>query len=472
MYAEAGEHDYTDVGASALGTVGDFSYTLALAGRDDGEPVPGSTRKTDSANLRLGWQPLPAQELSVGYRYLDGNRGSYPEQSGGPEYALYDALDNSHFTEDILSFGWGAQWSALWRSTLTASRFEHEERYRSPGIYPYFDVPPNAADTDFTRDQAQWLNTLYLAPGYEVNIGVDYRHENGQSSGYVEYFGERNPTDFALDRDTRGLFADIAASPWAALLLHGSLRYDDPQGFASETSAQAGVKYRLGAGFSLATNWGEAYKLPSFLALGHPLVGNPDLKPEQGTSRDVGIEWQANDTLRLAATWFDNDFRDLVDFDAETFRNINRNSVQTSGVELQAQWRPLEALSLRSQATYTDIDVKNSDTVLTGRPQWTASVVADWRIVAHWNTALDYLYSGHQWSATRYTGDLVTEQLEDYHRVDWVLRWQLAPAWQLRLSVDNLLDERYETAVGFSAPQREFRLGVTFRSQASGNAAP
>jgi vitamin B12 transporter len=462
VHAEVGQDDYSDVGVGALGSAGDFNYTLALASRDDGEPVAGSTRNTDSANIRLGWQPTQAQELSIGYRYLDGDRTTYPEQSGGPTYALFDALDSSDYTEDILSLGWGAQWSPRWRSTLTASRFGHDERYHSPGIFPYLDVPPNAADTNFTRDQVQWLNTVHLLPGYETNIGMDYRHEDGQSAGYVEYYGEQNPTDYALDRATRSAFADVAATPLPALLLHGSLRHDNPQSFASETLAQAGVKYSVGGGVTLAANWGEAYKLPSFLALGHPLVGNPDLLPERGESQDLGLDWEASETLRLAASWFENDFRDLVDFDAETFRNINRNSVQTSGIELQADWYPLAALSLRSQATYTDIDVKNSDTVLTGRPQWTASVVALWQISGHWDIALDYLYSGQQWSASRYTGDLVIQQLENYHRLGWVLHWQPAQAWQLQLSVDNVLGDDYETAVGFSAPRREIRLGVTF----------
>jgi vitamin B12 transporter len=462
VHAEVGQDDYSDVGVTALGSAEDFNYTLALAGRDEGEPVPGSTRNTDSANVRLGWHAAPAQELTAGYRYLDGNRSTYPEQSGGPTYAVYDALDRSDYTEDILSLGWSAQWSPLWRSALTANQFEHDERYHSPGIFPYFEVPPNAADTNFTRDQVQWLNTLRAAPGYEVNVGADYRKEDGQSRGYLEFFGARNTTDYALDRDTRSVFADISATPLQALLLHGSLRHDNPEGFESETSAQTGVKYSLAGGVSLAANWGEAYKLPSFLALGHPLVGNPDLLPEQGESWDLGVDWAVSDTLDLGATWFDNDFRDLVDFDAETFRNVNRNRVQTSGVELQAHWQALTALSMRSQATYTDIDVKNEDTVLTGRPQWSTSVVIQCQIAPLWSTALDYRYSGQQWAASRHTGTLVTEELNDYHRLDWVLHWQLAPAWKVQLSVDNLLDENYATAVGFDAPQREIRLGVKF----------
>lgn len=462
VYAEWGEDDYADAGVSALGSVGDFNYTLQLVGRDDGEPVPGSTRSTDSANLRLGWQPVQGQDVTVGYSYLEGDRTSYPEQSGGPQYAVSDALDDSNYTEDILSLGWAAQLSSLWRSTLTANHFEQEQSDNSPGIFPYFEVPPTASDTDFTRDQFRWINTLQIARGYEANVGADFRHEDGQSDGYIEFFGAQSPTDFELDRDTRGVFADISATPLDSLLLHSSLRYDDPDDFDSETSLQAGAKYTLGDGVTLAANWGEAYKLPSFFALGQALVGNPDLQPEQGESWDLGVTWETSNTLRLAATWFDNDFRDLVDFDGESFRFVNRNSVQTSGVELQADWQPLAALSLRSQATYTDIDVKNEDTVLTGRPQWTASVVAQWRIAEDWNTALDYLYSGQQWAASRHTGASVTEELDDYRRLDWVLRWQLAQAWQLQLSVDNVLDEKYETAVGFNAPQRELRIGVTF----------
>jgi vitamin B12 transporter len=460
--AEFGEHDYSDLGLSALGSVGDFNYTLQLASRDDGEPVPDSTRKSDSANLRLGWQPASGHDLNIGYRYLDGKRKTYPEQSGGPQYALIDTLDRSDYTQKILSVDWAVQVSSLWRSAIMANRFNAEDSYRSPGIFPFSEVPPNVADSDFTRDQLQWVNSLQLAQGYTVNIGADYRHEEGESEGYLEFFGTRSPTDFDLDRDATGIFTGFTASPFEALLLQGSVRYDDPEDFDSETTWKAGAKYTPGGGVTLAANWGEAYKLPSFFALGHALVGNPDLRPEQGESWDIGVAWESTDTLRLEATWFDNDFRDLVDFDDETFRNVNRKNVQTSGVELQADWQAHDAVSLRTQATYTDIDVKNEDTVLTGRSEWAASAVARWHIAEHWHTALDYQYVGEQWASSRHTGEQVTEKLDNYYRLDWVLRWQLARAWELKMSVDNILDEDYETAVGFSAPSREFRLSVTF----------
>jgi iron complex outermembrane receptor protein/vitamin B12 transporter len=460
--AQWGQDDYHDEGVSAQGSEGRLNYTVELTNDDDGEPTPGSTRETNHANFRLGWELTPSQTLNLGYRYLKGDRTSYPEQSGGELYAVTDALDKSHYTQDIVSLDWVAQVSSLWRSALTASQFAQQEEYTSPGIYPYSDVPPNAADTDFTRDQLRWINTLQLASNVEANVGADFRREHGKSEGYLEFFGERSPTNFELDRDTRGVFVDVSATPLDALLLHGSGRFDQPQHFDSETSTQWGAKYTVGGGVTLAANWGEAYKLPSFFALGHPLVGNPNLLPEKGESWDLGVNWQATDKFSLGLTGFNNDFRDMVDFDNKTFRNVNRKHVQTDGVELQSDWRPLSELTLRTEATYTDIDVINEDSVLTGRPNWTASVIAQWQFAPQWDTSLNYLYSGRQWAASRYTGEQITEKLSDYHRVDWVVRWHLSPAWLLEASLDNALDEKYMTQIGFEAPSRELRLGVTF----------
>ena len=87
--------------------------------------------------------------------------------------------------------------------------------------------------------------------------------------------------------------------------------------------------------------------------------------------------------------------------------------METSGVELQAAWQVLPDLGLVAQGTYTDIDVKGEDTVLTGRPEWTAGLLVDWRIAAHWNSVLDYRYTGEQWAASRHTGAEVTEELEE-----------------------------------------------------------
>ncbi|MEM9255124.1 MAG: TonB-dependent receptor [Pseudomonadota bacterium] len=462
LRADVGEDDYYNLGGVAQGRVQNFDYTLELATRDDGNPVPGSRRNSDSANLRAGWEPALGHRLTAGYRYLDGERKSFPEQSGGPVLALNDDLDQVDYEDEVLSLSWRWAIRDAWQSQLSLSRFEHTETFDSPGIPPFFEVPPNGNETDFTRDQAQWVNTLQVREVVQLNLGGDYRREEGDSAGYVEFFGDRSATDYQLDRDVVGVFAHLTASPLQRLLMQGSVRYDDPEGFDSETSWQAGSRWAVTDVVSVALNWGQAFKLPSFFALGNALVGNPDLQPEQSESWDAGVNWSPLSNLSVGATIFFNDFKDLVDFDDASFRNVNRQNVESQGVELQSTWSPRAEFSLRAQATYTDIDVKGEDTVLTGRPEWTAGLVAQWRISEAWDTVLDYQYTGRQWSISRHTGAEVTEKLDDYHRVDWVARWHPVNQWQFRVAVDNLLDERYETAVGFEAPSRALRVGVVY----------
>jgi len=54
------------------------------------------------------------------------------------------------------------------------------------------------------------------------------------------------------------------------------------------------------------------------------------------------------------------------------------------------------------------------------------------------------------------------ETLGDYQQLDWNLRWRARKWLQLELAVDNLLDEDYQTAVGFPAPGRLLRMSVGF----------
>ena len=462
LAGEWGEDSFENYNAGAQGQVGAWDYSLAYAYRDDGEPVPGSTRQSDNARLRLGWSPAQGQRLEFGYRYLDGDRTSYPEQGGGPDFAVTDDLDSSSYRDEVYALSWQSKLTETWSSSLSIDRFDHQEDYQSPGIFPYFEVPPNGADTEFRQDRLRWVNTLSLDAVSEINVGADYRDEDAESDGYIAFFGEVFPADYSLNRATRGLFINASNEPLDQLLLQGSVRYDDPDGFDAETTFSVGARYKLAEALALSANWGDAFKLPSFSALGNPLVGNPELRPEKAENWDVGIRWQADDTLVFGAIGFFNDYEDLVDFDSETFRNVNRKNIETRGLELEIAWQALHTLMLRGQATYTDIDVKGENTVLTGRPEWVGSLSGNWQISANWDTTLDYRYTGQQWSTARYAGSEESRELDAYHRIDWALRWTLAEGWQLRVSADNLLDEDYQTSIGFPAPGRLFRFGVQF----------
>lgn len=457
--AELGEHDYKHYAISATGTVRELGYALQLARRDSGEPTEGSERDNDEANLALDWSPAEAHQLRMNYRYLDGKRKSFPEQSGGAEFAVSRELEHNDYDEYSVGAGWGWQIAPAWHSQLQASRFELDDKYRSPGIAPFFEVPPQRSDTNFTRDELRWVNSLELADNINLAVGADYRDEKGDSKGDLDY-GVLLPTDFSLDRSTTGLFLESHARVIPALLLQGSVRYDDPEDFGSETSVKVGGKYDLMPHLSLSANWGEGFKLPSFFALGHALVGNPELRPETAESWDLGVQWTLWDKLMLEVTYFSNDYKDLIDFDSELFLQVNRKQVDTSGFEMQANWSATDALNLLAHGTYTDIDLEEDADPLLGRPQWTAGATGIWEISPQWRCSLDYQWTGDQNASSRHTGENLVEALDDFHQLGANLAWQPRDWVSVELAVDNVLDEDYETAVGFQGPGRSVRVAL------------
>ena len=174
------------------------------------------------------------------------------------------------------------------------------------------------------------------------------------------------------------------------------------------------------------------------------------------------LGWQVGETLSTQVTGFFNTFNDLIDFDDESFTNVNRNKVETQGLEFELLWQPQAALTVRSQATYTDIEIIDEDSRLTGRPEWTAGVSASWQVRERLSSTADYRYVGKQWATSRDTGEAITERLGDYHEIDLVVRWQAAAHWELSFMLDNVLDEDYESAVGFPGAGRAARLGLRY----------
>jgi vitamin B12 transporter len=76
VYAEWGEDDYTDLNFNARGIFTELQYAVEIASRDEGEPVAGSTRQFDRANVSLAWQLTDTLGVSALYNHLDGFRGN------------------------------------------------------------------------------------------------------------------------------------------------------------------------------------------------------------------------------------------------------------------------------------------------------------------------------------------------------------------------------------------------------------
>jgi outer membrane cobalamin receptor len=457
LNASVGSDDYASTGISTAGKINNLGYAISAQTKDAGEPVPGSTAKNTEFTTRLNWQQ-ENHALNFNYRYFDGERTSFPEQSGGPEFALSRDLDRSDYKDQSAALGWIAQVNDGWQSKVNASWYQRDEDTSSPGIIPFDAVPPTGSVIDFNRTQFSWVNTVGDQQRLWANLGLETKREDGESQGYL-FSPEVMPNNFALDRKINSAFININAYAIENLLIQASIRQDDAEGFDANESGQAGARLALNDNWTLFANWGEGFKLPSFFALGHALVGNSDLQPETAITRDGGFEFN-NNRISARVSYFDHHYRNLIDFDSETFKNVNRARVETSGVESEINWQFQQNISLRAHATYTDIDMVSSDNHLLGRPQVTYGTSMHYSLNDAWQFNLNYLRVDERFAVSRYTGSDVEQILNAYNRFDANIQWQINQLTQLGLSLENLTDESYYTDIGFPAAETSAKLNL------------
>jgi outer membrane receptor protein involved in Fe transport len=110
---------------------------------------------------------------------------------------------------------------------------------------------------------------------------------------------------------------------------------------------------------------------------------------------------------------------------------------------------------VHAHVTYTRTDIEGTTEELRSRPKWRAGVDAQSRIKKSWIVSGGLLYVGKVLDSSIPTGDV---NLASYLRVDLAATWTPSSAWQVSLGVDNVLDARYEEAVGFPATGRTPRV--------------
>src|SRR5688572_24398228 len=123
--------------------------------------------------------------------------------------------------------------------------------------------------------------------------------------------------DFAIARFTPAAFMETNVSVAEHIKATAGVRLDFPEKSDSELSPKLGVLCHAWSNTKLRLNVGRAFKLPSIHALGDPLIGDHNLKPESSLGGDLGIEqiFETGQVLRI--TYFYNRFSRLIDLDPD-----------------------------------------------------------------------------------------------------------------------------------------------------------
>ncbi|MGE0024756.1 MAG: TonB-dependent receptor plug domain-containing protein, partial [Hyphomicrobium sp.] len=260
--------------------------------------------------------------------------------------------------------------------------------------------------------------------------------------------------------DISGAYAQLMAEPIDGLVLTGGARRDDHSTFGEFDTYRLTAAYLVpGTDTKLRASRGTGFRTPSLdelfgvydFGLGPFDYGNPDLQPEESTSWDAGIEqgfWSGR--LKLGATYFEIDTDNLIVFDfgcgfGAPVCNFNQPGVtQRNGVELSAAAIVPEGLTVTAGYTYTDTETADGER-LTYVPRHNFVVGFDAQPIdkVDLNVTVKYLAD-----SIHSVGPPAVE-LDDYVLVSAKASYEVIPGWKAYVRGENLLDEDYETILGY-----------------------
>ncbi len=433
-------------GSAALsGGGGSAWFNATLSGVDtrgfnacDGEPgVAGCfTREPDTD----GYRNLSGS-LRAGYRFDNGTEVDthWLRTEGDTEFDG-DFQNESETVQQVLGAGVRLSPTDIWALSLKAGRSRDDSDNFKDGVF--------STRFETERDTVSLQNDISVAEDHLLTLGLDYQDDRvGGSTAYP-----------VTSRDNNGLFGQYLRR-FGLHDIQASLRGDDNEQFGSHTTGGLAWGYEFADGLRLTASYGTAFRAPTFNQLYFPDFGNPDLRPEESESIELGLSGRVG-WGNWSLNAYQTDLDDLIAFDANTFAPGNIEAARIRGLEAVVDARFLD-WDLGANLTLLDPlnrgSGPNRDNLPPRRAEWSLRVDLD-RAFGRFSLGATLLAVGR-----RYDDIANTLELDAYATVDLRAEYRLAQAWRIQARADNLFDEDYETASFYNQPGRSLFLTLRYQ---------
>ena len=314
-----------------------------------------------------------------------------------------------------------------------------------------------------------------------VGAAVERQQVRNTSESQFRRF-PASTASFAAHRTNEAVYAQLIGNAVQRLTYTMSGRVDDDARYGTFVTGRASLAVQVARNASLRAAVGNAFKAPAFEETFSSsfTVGNPELEPERTTSWEASAEYRAGGRVALTATYFDQRFRDLIQYvfgDASTeFRGTNENlgAASARGLELEARAPAVGGFDLGANVTLlrtrvTDAGNGAFGTFVDGerllrRPSYSAALNADYRLTRTSMVGAAVRTVGER--DDRDFGNDVRVTLPSYTLLDLSGDVALSPLFHalapvaLTGRVENVFDREYQSAFGFDAPGRRILIGI------------
>jgi vitamin B12 transporter len=466
--------------AGLNGSFKKFNYSLTLSKtKSDGFSSASEkygNREKDGYDLTnfsslIGYNISDKAEINLYTRY--GKSKADYDQFGGmggddPSYVF----NQEEFS--IRGEGKVSLFNNKWTQTIGASFFKNIRNYS-------FDTSAASiyyshSKYDGRKYKLDWQNGFTIYKTEQSNVlltaGAEFESEMVSSEYYA--FTYLDLPDIASifpekSANTIGGYIEGQYNAFNSFFTSIGIRYDYHNKFGSAVTYRIAPAYIFwSTGTKLKATIGTGFKSPSIFYLYDPQYGNSGLSPEKSFGWDAGIEqylWNAG--LSIGATYFFNRFSHMFGFDPATFKTININKAETSGLEFFAKLKPITDLELKVNYTYTNTIDKSKGSSdfnqkLLRRPTNKAGLYVSYTYANKFNINAEVIYVGDSEDKI-FLPDFTSRRviLNSHTIVNLAVHYYVLDSLRLNLRLDNLFDKYYEEVFGYATPGRSFYCGIS-----------
>jgi len=448
--AGGGSYDTAHTAGTVSGKFDNSWYNLGVSHLDS----QGFNAKQNSDPDRDGYQNT-GLNARMGHRFADKTEveAFFMRSEGTNRYDSSFGGDNSAFVNQVVGIAGNRDVMDNWHSTLRLGQSRDE-------LDTFFSDGSFESRFNTTRWNAGWLNTVQLSDAHQMIVGTDYRVDE-VDSGDLDAFSPGFDTYNERSRYDVGVFTELHSRLLDNHFVNGSVRWDKNQAFGDYVTGNIGWRYNSVWGISPFASFGNAFKAPTFNELYWPDTGygggNPHLKPEESRSFEVGLAGD-HDGLQWELRAYHTDVDQLI----SGWPPVNVDKARIEGIEAQIStdllgWHQKLAMNLLEP-----IDLKTGQ-----RLQRRSDKSLSFDLSRSWG-AFDFganvLAQGDRpdldfstWPATRVN-------LHGFVTMDLRAAWHVDKNWMFSAKLNNLLDERYQTANNYNTPDRNFFVSIHYNN--------
>lgn len=246
----------------------------------------------------------------------------------------------------------------------------------------------------------------------------------------------------------------------------------------TQTSPSVSLQYKADEKTMSYLSWGKAFEAPSLYRMFSKSAstpynyGNPDLKPQESETIELGIKHKLKPTATMSLAAYHTDYTNLLAKQTINSSNestyINAGKAEANGFEIEYREQVSNNLSCFANYTYQHSVIKDSSEVesinklITGVPKKVFRLGTTYHKDKFTGTITGE-YASKRWSNDKNT-DVVNNvytSYDPYFIVNLNMKYDINKDTSLIFGIDNLLDRQYFNY--YNAPDRSYYVELTHK---------